>query len=96
MMLLSSMMVMPKIGKPIFLSTILITLLAVIATTSQPVAALEYTLENHTFELGARARLARVDAEENARAASLLIRFRATSEWSQQFSTLFEIGRAHV
>ncbi|WP_276669048.1 hypothetical protein [Thalassolituus oleivorans] len=91
MMLLSSMTVMPKIGKSIFFSTILITLLAVIATTSQPVAALEYTLENHTFELGARARLARVDAEENARAASLLIRLRATSEWSQQFSTLFEL-----
>lgn len=91
MMLLSSTMAMPKIGKPIFLSTISITLLAVIATTSQRVVALEYTLENHTFELGTRARLAHVEAEENARAASLLVRLRATSEWSQQFSTLFEL-----
>ena len=91
MMLLSSMTVMPKIGKSIFFSTILITLLAVIAATSQPVVALEYTLENHTFELGTRARLAHVDAEENARAASLLVRLRATSEWSQQFSTLLEL-----
>ena len=82
------MTAMPKIGK--FLG--LIAGGVFIATIAPSISALEYELESHTFELGARARIAHVEANKNARAASLLLRLRAESEWSTQFSTLLELG----
>lgn len=97
MMLPSSMRAMPKIGKPLVFSIGLAIIAIASSITSQPIAALEYQIDNHTFELGTRARLAQIDADAetnvatNARAASLLLRLRATSEWSPQLSTLFEL-----
>ena len=81
-----------KTGK---LSVVFQCLIGFILTASlpQPVAAFEYSLDNHTFEFGTRARIAHVEADDNdnARAASLLLRLRATSEWSTQFSSLLEL-----
>jgi hypothetical protein len=90
MMLLSYTMATPKIGKLFFIHTGLV-LCSLATLTIQPVAALEHKIENHNFELGTRARLTNVNANNDAKAASLLVRLRATSEWSQQFSTLFEL-----
>jgi hypothetical protein len=65
--------------------------LACLASIVQPAFALEYTKDNHTFEFGTRARVAHVGTDNDARAASLLLRLRATSEWSAQFSSLLEL-----
>ena len=80
-----------KTGNTLVSNTGLIAGGFVIATVTQPVFALEYELENHIFNFGTRARIAHAEADNNARATSLLLRFRAESEWTSQFSTLFEL-----
>jgi hypothetical protein len=62
-----------------------------IASLSQTTAALEYSLDNHRFEFATRARVVHVDTQNSARSASLLLRLRATSEWSTQLATLLEL-----
>jgi hypothetical protein len=59
-------------------------------------SALVYELEDHTLELGARARIANVTADNNARAMSFLLRLRAESEWTPQLSTLFELDHVEL
>ena len=54
-------------------------------------SALEYKLDKHQLDLGFRGRLATVEASQNARAASVLLRLKATSHWASQVSTLFEV-----
>jgi hypothetical protein len=97
------MMAMPKIGsafsKLTRVVTGLISIITLSLSLSQSVAALEYTVDKHKFELGTRARIAHVKShavtpaktQESARAASLLLRLRATSEWTSNLSTLFEL-----
>lgn len=58
--------------------------------------AFEYQWNDHTLELGGRARIATVEADENARAASLLFRMRAMSEWNSQLKTLIEIDHVEL
>lgn len=90
------MMAMPKTGK---LSTCVVQCsvgMIAIASTLQTAAAIEYTFDNHTIEFGSRARIAHVDADTNGQAASLLLRLRAESEWSTQFSTLLELDHVEL
>ena len=91
-------MAMPKTGKRsiaigLFINSFVIT----------PAIALEYELENHTVELGGRARIAHVNADNSAnnisndaRDMSLLLRFRVNSEWTPQFSTLLELDHVSL
>lgn len=91
MMLPSFTMAMQKIGKrPSYTIGYLIGLIT-LTSTVQPTIALEYSVNSHTFEFGTRARVAHVDTDNDAKAASLLLRLRAESEWSTQFSTLLEL-----
>ena len=69
---------------------------ALLLVNSNNATALDYQWQNHALELGGRARLAKVEAEENARAASLLIRFGLMSEWSSQFKTLVEVDHVEL
>ncbi|MFW2374814.1 MAG: hypothetical protein ACN4GM_16945 [Gammaproteobacteria bacterium] len=84
----SSMMAMRKIGRGRAIFSGLTLSLAI----SQPVTAFHYQLNNHQFDAGFRPRIAYVEGDnEDGRAASLLIRLRASSEWSEQFSTVLEM-----
>ncbi|MGR6871537.1 hypothetical protein ACU6U9_04355 [Pseudomonas sp. HK3] len=83
--------VTPKIGNPLTFVLGLIAIIVTLLSTSQPVLTLEYEYGNHTFEFSSRSRIAHINADKNARAASVLLRLNATSEWNTQFSTLFEI-----
>ncbi len=86
----------PKIGN----CSIKVTLLGLLASlvTSNPALAFEYEWDKHQFDFGFRPRLAVVERDrgEDARAASLLLRLRAESEWSRQFTTLIEVDHVEL
>ncbi|WP_390591448.1 hypothetical protein [Simiduia litorea] len=78
---------MPTIGS----SLIALPLLMVALLASEPATSLEYNLDKHQFELGFRPRVAYVEGEEDARAASLLLRLDVRSHWRDDLSTLLEV-----
>jgi hypothetical protein len=99
MTLRSFMTAMPKTGSSVATLAGVVIGLVSAAIMSPSVVALEYTVQNHSLELATRARIAHVEtnaktdaeSQDNARAASLLLRLRATSVWTPQFFTLFEL-----
>ena len=85
-----------KTGKPFNSIVACIIGLMSLVNIPQSAEALDYSLNNHTLEFGARARVAQVDADNNGKAASLLFRLRAESNWSTQFSTLIEVDHVEL
>jgi hypothetical protein len=91
-------MVMPKTGKRLIICGLFINLFII-----KPTIALEYELNNHTFDLGTRARIAYVNADNKAnnlsntaRDMSLLLRFRINSQWTPQLFTLVELDHVEL
>ena len=76
---------MPRIG-----SYTLATLLATLPVAPAAIA-LEDEWQNHQWGIRFRPRVAYVDADNNARAASVLLRGRLASDWTEKFSTLVEM-----
>lgn len=76
---------MQKTGKS-FLALLLLGL-----TASPSAFALEYQFERHQVDVGFRPRVAYVESDNDARAASVLLRLRASSDWTESFSSLLEM-----
>lgn len=96
MMSPSFTMATQKTGKLIIRAIVCLTGLTAITSTAQQAVAVDYVLNNHTLEFGSRARIAHVDTDNNGKAASLLLRLHAISEWNTQFSTLLEIDHVEL
>lgn len=96
MKLLSFTMATPRIGKLLNYTIGCLVGLITIVSPMQSIVALEYAIDNHSVEFGSRTRIAHVDTDNNAKAASLLLRLRAESDWSTQFSTLLEVDHVEL
>jgi hypothetical protein len=89
-------MATPRIGKLLNNTIGCLVGLITIVSPMQSIVALEYAIDNHSVEFGSRTRIAHVDTDNNAKAASLLLRLRAESDWSAQFSTLLEVDHVEL
>ncbi len=81
----------PKTGNKLALLTGCFTCI----TASIPLAALELQFENHELAFAARPRVAFINGEKgdesDGKAASLLLRLRAESQWASNLSSLLEL-----
>lgn len=73
-----------------------ITLAFCLFASASPLLAKSYHLDKHNIELGFRPRVARVDSVQNADAASLLLRARFTSQWTDKLQTRVELDYVHL
>lgn len=61
-----------------------------------PALAVEFENDIHSLTVSTRARLAQVEAKEDARSASILVRASLESEWQQKLLTLLEIDHVEL
>ncbi len=71
-------------------------ILFVLLASSSPLLAKSYDVDKHKVEVGFRPRIAHVNSVKNADAASVLLRAKLSSQWTDKLQTRTELDYVHL